>query len=273
MLRIAIIFLAMMWVVICRIHAVRAEVDSLSSQDSVPQTTLTDLPRLRESIHKGCIYKFRPRQLLAPLAVIGAAVVGINSDWAESLNKEIKKGLQINDRANQYHFEDWVQYAPAGGTYALKVGGVKGKHDYVDLTILTAMSYAFMAAGVNATKYTVKKLRPDGSTRNSFPSGHTATAFVGAELLRREYWDTSPWIGVAGYAVAGTTAFFRMYHNRHWFTDVIAGAGMGALSVQVAYWLYPVITRTFCKKRFLKNTNIFPYATDYGKGVSLTFNL
>lgn len=273
MLRVSIVFLVMIWAIICRVQADLAETDTLATQDSVPVAALADTQKVRLRLPKGCPYRFRPRQLLAPAVVIGAAAIGMNTDWAHSLNKEIRKGLQINDRANQYHFEDWLQYVPVVSTYGLKLAGVKGKHDYVDLTIITALSYAFMAASVNGTKYTVKKLRPDGSTRNSFPSGHTATAFVGAELLRREYWDTSPWIGVAGYVVAGTTAFFRMYHNRHWFTDVIAGAGVGVLSVQVAYWLYPVITRTFCKKRFLKNTNIFPYANEYGKGVSLTFNL
>ena len=67
--------------------------------------------------------------------------------------------------------------------------------------------------------------------------------------MRREYWNTSPWIGVAGYAVAAGTGFLRMYNNRHWLTDVIAGAGFGILSAEAAYWLYPVIKKTFFKKR------------------------
>ena len=43
-----------------------------------------------------------------------------------------------------------------------------------------------------------------------------------------------------------------MYNNRHWLTDVIAGAGVGILSAQAAYWLYPVITETFFLKRYDK---------------------
>ncbi len=91
---------------------------------------------------------------------------------------------------------------------------------------------------------------------------------MGAELLRREYWDVSPWIGVAGYTVAAGTGFFRMYNNRHWLTDVLAGAGVGILSVEAAYWLYPVITRTFFRKRYLKNVYLSPYASPQNKGVA-----
>lgn len=93
---------------------------------------------------------------------------------------------------------------------------------------------------------------------------------MGAELLRREYWDVSPWIGVAGYAVAAGTGFFRMYNNRHWLTDVIAGAGIGILSVQAAYWLYPAISKKFFHKRYLRNAYLSPYISEYNKGLSCT---
>jgi membrane-associated phospholipid phosphatase len=130
-----------------------------------------------------------------------------------------------------------------------------------------------MGATVNILKVTTKVERPDGSSRNSFPSGHAATAFMGAELLRREYQDTSPWIGVAGYAVAAGTGFFRMYNNRHWFTDVLAGAGIGIMSVKAAYWLYPNIARIICHKHPLKNAYLVPYYSKENKGLacSITF--
>ena len=115
-----------------------------------------------------------------------------------------------------------------------------------------------MGVTVNVTKNLTKVERPDGSARNSFPSGHTATAFMGAELLRREYWNVSPWIGIAGYAVAAGTGFFRIYNNRHWLTDVLAGAGVGILSVQAAYWLYPAISKTFFHKQYLKTHSYLP---------------
>jgi membrane-associated phospholipid phosphatase len=91
--------------------------------------------------------------------------------------------------------------------------------------------------------------RPDGSSNNSFPSGHTANAFMGAEFLYQEYKDVSPWYGIAGYVVATGTGLFRMYNNRHWFSDVVAGAGFGILSTKVAYWIYPWMKEKIFKEK------------------------
>lgn len=212
-------------------------------------------------------YKFNILQLAIPSTLIGVGIIGLESDWLIYQNKEIREELQENID-NKITIDDFSQYAPMVATYGLNLCGIKGKHDYGDLTIILGTAYTLMGVTVNTMKSVTKIERPDGSARNSFPSGHTATAFMGAELLRREYWNVSPWIGVAGYAVAAGTGFFRMYNNRHWLTDVIGGAGIGILSVQAAYWLYPVITKTFFHKRYLKNTYISPYVSEASKGLS-----
>lgn len=214
-------------------------------------------------------YRFKPLQLIVPGTLIGVGIIGLESDWLKYQNKEIRDKLQENID-HKITIDDFGQYAPMAAVYGLNLCSVKGKHGYGDLTIILGTACALMGSTVYAAKTFSKVERPDGSARNSFPSGHTATAFMGAELLRREYWDVSPWIGVAGYAVAAGTGFFRMYNNRHWLTDVIAGAGIGILSVQAAYWLYPVISKTFFRRRYLKNTYISPYVSEHGKGVSCT---
>lgn len=89
-----------------------------------------------------------------------------------------------------------------------------------------------------------KEMRPGGTAVTSFPSGHSAEVFASAELLRREYKDISPWYGVADYTMAAATGYLRMYNNKHWLSDVCAGAGIGILSTDVAYWLYPKIFKT-----------------------------
>ncbi len=94
---------------------------------------------------------------------------------------------------------------------------------------------------------------------------------MGAEILRREYWDVSPWIGVAGYVVAAGTGFFRMYNNRHWLTDVIAGAGLGILCAEAAYWLYPVISKTFFPKLYEKNVYLSPSVSPRQVGLACSF--
>lgn len=212
-------------------------------------------------------YKFKPVQLIVPAALIGVGVIGLESDWLKYQNREIRDELQENID-HKFTIDDFSQYAPIAAAYGLDLLGVKGKHDAIDQTIILATAYTLMGVSVNSLKTITKVERPDNSSRNSFPSGHTATAFMGAELLRREYWDVSPWIGVAGYAVAAGTGFFRIYNNRHWLTDVIAGAGIGILSVEAAYWLYPTISRTLFRKRYLKNVYLSPYASPQEKGVA-----
>lgn len=91
-----------------------------------------------------------------------------------------------------------------------------------DRSVILVTSYAIMATTVLGLKSISHVERPDGSSNNSFPSGHTATAFMGAEFLYQEYKDKSIWYGIAGYAVATGTGLFRIYNNRHWLTDVAA---------------------------------------------------
>jgi membrane-associated phospholipid phosphatase len=136
---------------------------------------------------------------------------------------------------------------PVVAVYALNLAGVKGKHNFVDRTALYGMSYLIGTGVVGSIKRLSGVIRPDSSNRYSFPSGHTAQAFIAAEFMRQEYKDVSPWYGVAGYAVAATTGYLRMYNNKHWFNDVIAGAGIGIISTRLSYWLYPKIKNIFVR--------------------------
>lgn len=78
-------------------------------------------------------------------------------------------------------------------------------------------------------KYTVQRRRPDGSNKQSFPSGHTANAFSWATIGAHYYgWK----LGVPAYAVAGLIGVSRMDKNVHYLSDVIAGAGIGILSAR-----------------------------------------
>lgn len=186
-------------------------------------------------------YRFKPAQLALPLSLITVGSVGVATGWTDRLNRSIRHELQKNDH-KPLHFDDVIMFTPYAAYYGLSLLGVKARHDYVDRTILLGTAGVINAALVYSTKALTHVQRPDGSTKNSFPSGHTAIAFMGAELLRIEYAEASPWISVAGYAVATTTAFMRLYNNRHWLTDVVVGAGFGILSARAAYWLFPLLS-------------------------------
>ncbi len=78
-----------------------------------------------------------------------------------------------------------------------------------------------------ATKFIVSKKRPDGSDNNSFPSGHTSVTFQGAVFIHKRYgWK----IAIPAYLGASFVGFSRVYSDRHFIEDVVAGAALGAIS-------------------------------------------
>ncbi|GHV03569.1 phospholipid phosphatase [Bacteroidia bacterium] len=166
--------------------------------------------------------------------------------------------------------DNYIQYAPAVAVYGLDLAGVKAKHNFRDRTFVMASSYLLMAVTVNTLKYTVNVRRPDSSAENSFPSGHTATAFTGAHILFREYKDTSPWIGIAGYATATATGALRILNRRHWVSDVVVGAGTGILCAEAGYLLLPVFHRVVGIPNTLVIAPMVGNNT-YGAGLAYTF--
>jgi len=184
-----------------------------------------------------------------PLFVAGIAIKGDKAMFAQN-NKEGKKNTQLLTDFKT-GIDDYSQYFGPALTVGLKLGGYEGRSDWPRLLASAGMSYGIMAALVNGIKYTAKEMRPDGSQANSWPSGHTATAFVGATLLHKEYGLTrSPWFSVAGYGVATATGVMRILNNRHWISDIMSGAGIGIMSTELGYALCDLM---FKGKGLLRN--------------------
>jgi hypothetical protein len=215
----------------------------------------------------------RIRDLIIPATLLTYGIVGTTNDEFRVYTTEINAELHehIDERVS---IDDFSQYAPMAAVYGLNAFGIKGKHNFKDRTIILAASYMLMGGTVLAIKSTAKVERPDGSSNNSFPSGHTATAFMGAEFLWQEYKDVSLWYGISGYIVATGTGLFRIYNNRHWLTDVAAGAAIGMLSTKVGYCIYPIFKR---KKTGNNHTAVskvvlpFYNGKQVGAGLAITF--
>ena len=161
----------------------------------------------------------------APLIVNGLIVKGQNKHF---------RGLR-NDYLPEFDrsLDNYTQYLPAAVMVGLKLGGVEGRSSWGRMLISDVMSIALMAGIVNSLKYSTKVERPDGSDRFSFPSGHTATAFMTATMLAKEYGFRSPWVGIGAYTVASATGLMRMANNKHWLSDVLTGAGIGIVSTEL----------------------------------------
>lgn len=215
-------------------------------------------------VEKNITYK----QLIIPTVLIAYGVIGIESDYIKNFNAEIKEEVTENiDR--KITIDDFTQFLPAVSVYGLNAMGIKGKNNFKDRTLILTTSYLLVAATTLPLKSITKVQRPDGSSFNSFPSGHTATAFAGAEFLWQEYKDVSVWYGISGYIVASGTGFFRMYNNRHWLTDVAAGAGIGILCTKTAYWLYPKMQKLFLKKDTKAALLVAPFYDGSQMGIGL----
>ena len=173
-----------------------------------------------------------------PLFVAGIIAKGEKKSFRQNTSEN--KHTLLTDFKTE--IDNYTQFFGPVMATGLKIAGVEGRSDWGRYLTSTAMSYGIMALFVNSIKYTAKEMRPDGSTRNSWPSGHTATAFVGATILHKEYGLTrSPWYSVAGYGVATATGVMRVLNNRHWVSDVLSGAGVGIMSGELAYALSDLI--------------------------------
>ena len=127
---------------------------------------------------------------------------------------------------------------PAGmaivGFAAHRPGLVRG-------SLRVAASLALAGATATAGKLTLGRLRPSSerdadefkpfSGHDSFPSGHTTMAFALAASLANEV--RRPWATVGLFTVAAGTGWSRLNDNRHWLSDVVAGAVVGVTSAEL----------------------------------------
>ena len=201
-----------------------------------------------------------------PLSLIAAGTLGF-VEPVRSSRFEVRDYLNEWRGIHRVTVDDYLQYVPLASIYGLSLLGAEAKHNYVDRTLELTTSYIVLGAIVNGIKYTVREPRPDGSSNNSFPSGHTATTFMGAELVRIEYGEEHPWFAVGAYAIATTVGVLRVYNERHWFTDVFAGAGVGILSARIGYWMLPYTKRMMHR---LTGWDVFvtPTASVDGAGIN-----
>ena len=176
---------------------------------------------------------FKWTTLIAPTALLGLGFTGVwLPQWKDNINSPVREWTASWRGDHRFHADDYFQYVPAGVNLVL---GFAVPHERPFRERVAVIL-------VNTLKYTVCEQRPSSDIRNSFPSGHTATAFMGAELMRREY---GPWWGLGAYAVATTVAFLRVYNDRHWVNDILGGAAIGILSANVGYWMLPLERRLF----------------------------
>lgn len=214
-------------------------------------------------------YKFNPKSLILPASLITVGAIGTAIDGMNDFHLFSRK-----DSVKQIHVDDYLEWGMLGWVFVCDLMG-KEKHNFVDQFFLLALAEGMNGLMTQGIKKWVNETRPDG-TPYSFPSGHTANAFLGAHLAYKEFKDSSPVLAWSGYVIATFVAGSRLYNNRHWVSDVVAGAGFGILSVELSYLIYFPIRNAIARKVNLKANKqlvVAPTLNEKGGGVyfSLTF--
>lgn len=204
--------------------------------------------------------------LWVPLTLATAGIAleyfGNESKWWQN-----KYGIQLKAQQTLPVYtgpiDDYFQFAPIMLTFGLNAAYGSDVRVFKQQSKKLLVAEFICLSTVNGLKWQTGQLRPDGSTSNSFPSGHTAQAFLAARFLDKEYGEQLPWIRWLGYSMATVTGVCRVIKNRHWASDVLLGAGIGFLSVDLSYWIF--------RKRINKKLAVLPASNIDSYGVSLLY--
>ena len=174
------------------------------------------------------------RATVVPAVLIGYGISTINGNGFYS-SYDAKRDIRRTFGTYRTRVDDYLQFAPYFELGGVLLAGIDSRDDRVNLGLVILKSELLMLGSVYLVKRLAAIQRPDSSANNAFPSGHTAQAFLAASIVHTELRDKSQWYGIGAYTIATSVAVLRMVNNRHWQSDVVAGAGFGILSAHLAY--------------------------------------
>jgi membrane-associated phospholipid phosphatase len=209
-----------------------------------------------------------------PLALIGVCYFGREQRLIREARLEIREETLEEFPTFTTHLDDYTRHVPAAAAYALHLAGVPSARGVVPFTLIYFAAHHLNSGLTSNLKRLCREPRPDNPTDfSSFPSAHTSEAFMTATLLHEQFGKASPWISVGGYAVATATGTMRVLHNRHWITDVVAGAGVGFLSAEAVWRAYPYVARLLPPRLEQKLLLVPTYAPGGGAGLAILVSL
>jgi membrane-associated phospholipid phosphatase len=156
---------------------------------------------------------------LGPL-LVGGAATGIASIWDQD----------VREAAQPYSWGESLETAGGPIWSSVFVAGMFTAGRFAHGARFRAMTYDMLDAAVVNFGYTelvklaVGRERPNGQDDKSFPSGHTSNSFALASVAQRHYgWK----VGIPAYLAAGLVGASRIQQDKHYLSDVVAGATLG----------------------------------------------
>ncbi|PVY42294.1 phosphatase PAP2 family protein [Pontibacter virosus] len=216
------------------------------------------------------------RKATVPVLLIGLGVTHMDDEGLFEGSRGLRRVVQRGYTNYSTTVDNYLYHTPLVLTVGLNLARVKGEHHYAEQALLLGMTHFVNRVITNNLKTITAINRPDGSSDDAFPSAHTSKAFAYATFFHKEYGSRSIWYSIAGYSVATATGTLRILNDRHWLSDVLAGAGIGILSAEVVYLVYPrlqeIVAHSFHKKQ--QNQLIFmPYYSGGAGGIALVWQL
>jgi hypothetical protein len=181
---------------------------------------------------------FRLRETIIPVSLLAYGSAKPIMPAIRRLDMDLRNSISKRHPDVGFNADDWLQWAPSTSIYALDAAGVRLKHRFREHLLLDAGSIMLTGGAGFVMRKVSERIDGFGIVDTQFPSGHTANAFRGAELLRREMSGRHPWLQWSGYLVAGLVAGSRLMRNEHHLSEVVAGAGLGILSTSITYGLH-----------------------------------
>ncbi len=169
----------------------------------------------------------RAKPLLVLATGAELAIVAIAADrsirrhipTAEGVDEAMDAGSMLGNGA--------TQGGAALGTYVL--GRMLHKPTVADVGADLVEAQLVSGVLTQALKVSVARVRPRGTARHSFPSGHTSATFATAAVLQQRFgWR----VGIPAYAAAAYVGLSRISEDEHYFSDVIFGAAVGIASAR-----------------------------------------
>ena len=237
-----------------------AAVAPVSSSEFVPRGDgRRTMGRLPANLGRSAIGVFHADNLVPFLA--GGAVAAAGS-FADD---------EVRDSVNSSGSGWGRTFATAGGPIwgSMFVAGMFTAGRLSDHPRFRAMTYDMLDAVIvnfgysEVIKVAVGRERPNGENNQSFPSGHASNAFALATVVERHYgWK----LGVPAYVIAGVVGASRIQQDKHYVSDVVAGATLGYI---VARTVVRVNSRPLEKGARVASLQVSPIVGWRTRGVRL----
>lgn len=226
-------------------------------------------------IDHSSIFKLKTKHFIIPTLLLSAGIIVREQKYKTEIYNFHDNLLKDKFK---FKYDDVLQCLPTTLAVLGKPFSIQSKSSYEQLCTNQVVSLTLSGLLVRVLKLGINDKRPNTYGVHSFPSGHTTTAFNAATLMFLEYKDSNLAFASSGYAIAIATGFFRISNNKHWVSDVLAGAGIGMTTAYLVHNWSPNLFKYVEKYIFPQNassTQIISYPiiseNSFGLGLRLNF--